>query len=390
MSRYRSEVLTYIEQNETADPLKIMLAASPFDDISSKEIAQQIMGRKIARRKFPFVLDHPQYRYPKKTSLEQASSEETARYKASLIAGDSLVDLTGGMGLDTYFFAQQVSSVIHVEADEALSEVVKYNFSILGTSIRTIHTTAECFLEDAEQSFDWLYIDPSRRVGGNRKTSIQNLVPNVVELQTKMLERGKNVLIKLSPMQDISEVLETLDHVKKIEVVAVKEEVKELLVHIEREHNGIAIIGFVVLVNGVKCTYQVKRDQLESASITSTQSYIYQPHPSMVKAGLHDHCAALLGLTKLHPNTQLFTSQELKTDWIGRIFSVESEMKLSKSEAKAIFPDGKANIISKNHPLSPSDIAKKLKIKEGGVKYIIACTTHDDKRKAYVCGRVSY
>lgn len=388
MSRYSTKILQYIADNKHADPLKLMLKKSHFEEVSMKEIASQIIGQKVAKSKYPTLLNYPQYWYPTKTSLEQASSELTARYKSQLVDGSSLVDLTGGMGIDTYFFSQQIDSVTYIEPDDQLCERAKYNFSILGSKIDVVNTTAEDFLKTEKQA-SWIYLDPSRRVDGNRKNSIQQLVPNVVELQDHLFERSDNILLKLSPMQDLQEVLSTLQHVKDIHCVAVENEMKEVLVIMQKGYENEVNLHLAILSESGNQTFTnsyTDRDQICYSA--EAGSYLYQPHVTFLKAGLHDFDASSRGLSKLHPNTQFYTHDKVLSDYPGRIFEVKETGTLQKKWLKKYLPKGQANIISKNFPLTPSEISKKVGLKDGGEDYVLACTTHDGSKKIFICNRL--
>ena len=233
---FSKEVIAFILKNEHADPYELALKKSPFPELHMKIIAQQIQGHKIAKKKFPFLLKVDQYIYPKKESLEQASSERTAHFKPKLIKGKSFVDLTGGMGIDTNLLGKSFESCTYIEPDRDLHDSTKWNFAQMGfDQCETFNERCEEFLESNTKRFDWAYIDPSRRIDGNRKTSIANYEPNIIVLKPKLLDVSDNVMVKLSPMQDISEGIRELQNVHKVWVVSVRNEVKELLLHLKPE-----------------------------------------------------------------------------------------------------------------------------------------------------------
>lgn len=390
-SNYSKEVLDYLNKNIDADPIKIILKKSPFNNIDIKELAAQIKGRQIAKKKFPFLMGFEQYKYPVSISLEQSSSELTARYKANMYGGENVVDLTGGMGIDSYFLSKKFEHLDYIENNEELCNLTMHNFDILRVSNAKIHnTTAEKFLDQSLSSYNLVYIDPSRRVSGNKKTSIRNLLPNVVTLQKQLINLGDELLIKLSPMQDVTEALNLLDHVKRIEVVALNNEVKELLFILDKSYDGAPNIKAVNIdKNGISRIFQSAientRFQIQTSNV---QKYVYQPHPSLIKAGLHDFNAAKLELKKLHNNSQLYTSSSLETGYFGRIFAIVAQPQFKIKEVLKHIDNRRANIICKNYPLTPTEIKKKLGIKDGGNKYIVATTLYNDKRGILVCERL--
>ena len=171
--------------------------------------------------------------YPNKLNIEQTSSETTAHIKSKLIGGESILDLTGGFGVDSYYFSKQFQSVIHCEMDPKLAQIATHNFNVMGAKNITTHTKDGIeFLKSCSDTFDWLYVDPSRRdAQKHKKFLIDDCSPNVTTHQDLFFKHANNILIKLSPMLDISVGVLALKQVKSIYIVAIKNEVKELLFH---------------------------------------------------------------------------------------------------------------------------------------------------------------
>jgi len=382
------EVMSFIDNNINSDPYKLLLQKSPFEKISMKFLVQQIQGKKVAATKFPFLLDHKTFIYPPKVSLEQASSERIANYKAGLVEGNSFVDLTGGMGIDSYLLGRKFQECHYVEPNKDLFESTISNFFTLDYNQCTgTNSTAEEFLKNNKKQFDWVYLDPSRRIEGNRKTSITNYEPNIVALKAQLLSAGKNVLIKLSPMQDISECISVLEHVEFIWVISIKNDVKELLLQLGKNKNYNPKIT-VVDLDKQSINYQAQYlDRIVNIECGTTKKYIYQPAAALVKSELHNRNADSLGLQKLHPNTQLYTSDNLVQSYVGRIFEVNAIVSSNIKELRKHLPDMKANVIAKNYPLSPQQLISKLKIKGGGDDYLIAFTDLSSKKILTVCNR---
>ncbi len=355
-----------------------------------RSIVQQIQGVNVAEKKFPFLINFQQYRYPPKISLEQASSQATAVYKSSLMNGKSIIDMTGGMGIDTYYFSLLFENTTYLEPNIDLFNISKYNFEVLkANNIDAQSITCETYLDKKTQLFDWVYIDPSRRISGNRKTSIHNYEPNIVTLKDDLLKTGKNVMIKMSPMQDISECIKVLGNVSHVWIVSNNNEVKELLIQIGQEacDNPKLTVKDV----GNKYNFEVSTDiksrrvEIENGPV---KKYIYQPYSSIVKAELQNSLAAANKLYKIHNNTQLFTSDILKKKYLGRIFEVEILTTPNRKLISTHLRENKANIITKNFPLSPKELAKKLKLKDGGSDYLLAFTDFNEKKRVAICNRI--
>ena len=294
--QFPQSVLDYIIKHKGVDPYSLALKTSPFSEVSMKTIVQQIQGRKIAKRKFPFLLSFDQYRYPVKESLEQASSEATATFKTSLIDGKSFLDLTGGMGIDSYLLGRNFQSCTYIEPNPDLFNLTRHNFETLGfDQCNTVNLTCSEFLASNTKRYDWAYIDPSRRIGGARKISINNYEPNIVELAPSIGNIADNIMVKLSPMQDISECVSVLENVYKIWVISVQNEVKELLLHIRRNSGLPPIITTVdIKKEGTTSFSYVFEERHCLALMEEPMKYLYQPGAAIVKAELHNRYAQKL------------------------------------------------------------------------------------------------
>ena len=384
------EVLQFIVQNEKTNPYSLALKNSPFPDVEMKTIVQQLQGRQIAKKKFPFLLRFDQYRYPKKESLEQASSEITALFKSNLMQGESFIDLTGGMGIDTFILGKKFNSCLYLEPNKTLYSLSKYNFKQLRFDhCKTENIRCEDFLHSNSKTFDWAYLDPSRRIEGQRKISIHNYEPNLVQLQKEIGALANNVLVKLSPMQDISECINELSNLDKIIVVSVRNEVKELLLHLRKGSDAQPKIHAIDLNKEDKKAYSfLFSNRVCAAKQSTVKKYIYQPSAAIVKAELQNRYALLHGLEKLHSNTQLYTSDEEIENFQGRIFIVKKILSLNKKDIKNAVPKMKANVITKNFPLSASQFIQKYKLKEGGSEYLIAFTDVGENKICTLCDRL--
>ena len=367
-------------------------------------LARQTEGRKIIANKLPSWAENMSILFPVKISLEQCSSEATAIYKAGLVRGESLVDLTGGFGVDCSFLSKNFSSVDYVEQNEELCQIAEHNFAALGLNIRVNNAESVSFLVDMP-SVDCIYIDPARRdVKGKKTADLSLCSPNLLEIRDILLEKCNTLLIKLSPMFDISSALEVFPECKQVHVVSVKNECKELLLLIEKGFAGEAEIVCVDLDNqprrGLSLGRQVSehsddacivelavksKETLLEVNYSAPKSYLYEPNASIMKAGLFKTIAKKYNVQKLHPSTHLYTSEEFVPNFPGRSFETKRVTKVQKKEIQDI---EKANLSTRNFPGNVADLRKKLKLKDGGDTYIFACTLNDNSKVLIVCEKL--
>lgn len=361
------DIQYYINANLHADLHSLLLKKSPFDGVSMQEIVQQIKGKKVAEKKFPF-LKKEGIIFPPNLNLEQASSQSTAVYKAQLLQGKSFIDLTCGFGIDAYFLSQNFEQVTLVEQNESLIKIVEHNWTVFDRKAKFINESLETFLSKNQSQFDVVYLDPARRDQQlKKKFLLEDLSPNLLEIQDVLNEVGKKIVVKLSPLIDISYLISVLKNITEIQIIAVKNDVKELLVVIEPQHsyNEIQCSCINLESNEAVFTFNIDDEKRSHASFGETSNYLYIPNNSILKSGAFNLISKAFNLTKLHPNTHFYTSEILVKNFPGRILNIE------KIDAKQIEKNSKYNIISKNHPLSPDDIKKKYKIKDGGNQYLI-------------------
>ncbi|MDF9796192.1 hypothetical protein OKW21_001455 [Catalinimonas alkaloidigena] len=374
----KAEVQAFIRAHEKDDPAQLVLAGHKFPEIPIKEVAAQIQARQKAKQKFPEWYETSGIVFPPSLSVEQASSEITARYKATLVSGSHLLDLTGGMGIDTYYLSQSFQKTDYVEQQSALFELVRHNFKVLAnTSIRPHHANAEDFLAQLNHTVDCIYLDPARRDDQKRKVfRLEDCTPNVIELQSRLLEESKQVLIKTAPLLDIQAALRSLKHVKKIIVIAVNQDCKEVLYLLDKRHDDEPELETVYFFGDALQTFSFSKSQEEAAKVYYAEplNYIYEPNTAILKAGAFKVIAEAFQLKKLHPNSQLYTSTILNADFPGRIFQMKTICKYNKKALKAVLPSLKANLSTRNFPESVAQIRKKTGLKEGGNTYVFATT----------------
>ena len=233
----RTKIQDFINANLNTDLHSLLLKKSPFPEVSMQEIVQQIKGKKVAEKKFSF-LNQNDIIFPPNLNLEQASSQNTAEFKAQFFEGEKFIDLTCGFGIDAYFLSQNFKETTLVEQNEALLEVVKHNWKVLGRNANFINQKLEDFLNENNQKFDLIYLDPARRDNYNRKVFLlEDLSPNLIEIQEKLTELSDEILVKLSPLIDLQHLVSSLQNIAKIWIVAVKNEVKEVLIYLEKTEN---------------------------------------------------------------------------------------------------------------------------------------------------------
>ena len=350
-------------------------------------LARQTEGRKIIANKLPSWAENMSILFPVKISLEQCSSEATAIYKAGLVSGESLVDLTGGFGVDCSFLSKNFSSVDYVEQNEELCQIAEHNFAALGLNIRVNNAESVSFLVDMP-SVDCIYIDPARRdVKGKKTADLSLCSPNLLEIRDILLEKCNTLLIKLSPMFDISSALEVFPECKQVHVVSVKNECKELLLLVEGGFCGETEIVCVDLdeLGITSIASNLRKEKGEIIGYFAPKAYLYEPNASIMKAGLFKTVANKYNVQKLHPSTHLYTSEELVPDFPGRSFEIKRVTKVQRKEIQDI---EKANLSIRNFPGNVADLRKKLKLKDGGDTYIFATTLNDNSKVLIITKKI--
>lgn len=374
----KQEVQTYIRDNFQQDYRNISLQKSPFDGISSSELAQQIKGLQVAKQKFPVFFEKEGFYYPPSLNLEQASSWATACFKTELVQGKTLLDLTAGMGVDSFAFSQHFEEVTSVERNEQLVEICQYNYrELFQQNLKYVGGNFEDFLKtNPDLKWDIIYVDPARRKDYQKKFVLEDLEPNVLEWMEEYLNRSRKVLIKLSPLFDIKRVLEQIPQVQSVYVVAVKNEVKELLVLCSKQMNPNPTIAAVNLEsNQPRFEFTLKEEENSQPEYSAALNYLYEPNSAILKGGAFKLLAERFGVKKLHRNTHFYTSENLVEKFPGKIYELKGEIQDAKKEIK-----GKSfHVISKNYPLSVELIRKKYKLKEGKVQTLLFTQTIEGK-----------
>ena len=446
----------FIKKHLKDDVNKLALSKFP-ENIDKQFVIRQIQARQVLSKKLPSWAENDELIFPKKLSLEQCSSELTAKYKASLstelveerlstkehentrkgFSEDScglvdkervLVDLTGGMGVDTAFLSDNFDKTFYVEMQEELCEIAKHNFKVLNKNIEVVNDNAEHFLTICGE-VDCIYLDPARRDEYGRKmVSLHDCSPDVVELHDLLLEKAKRVLIKVSPMLDIEMVKKELKDISAIHVVAVRNECKEVLISQRTTDNGQQSVGVsqnlsvsaTDLREGWNFTF-FEEEELDAqwTLADGIGKYLYEPGVACMKAGCFKLLSQRYGLDKLHRNSHLYTSDELISDFPGRIFEVMEVFPFDKKTKKEISSrcqqttdngqqtlsivelkptansqqpkakdqqptaksqQPKASVATRNFPLSAEELKKNLGVQDGGEYYVFGTTMKGEKK----------
>jgi hypothetical protein len=367
----------------------MILKGSPFKKLSIQELAEQIMSKSKCRNKLPTWFGAKRIYFPKPISIEQTSSEIAAQYKSDLISGNTLLDVTGGFGVDSYYFSKKMQRVIHCEIDPELSDIAAYNFQILGAdNISCINGDGIEFLKTSSVNFDWIYVDPSRRSDHKGKVFlIEDCIPDVPGNLDLIMGRTKRLILKLSPVLDIQAAIGSMKFVKEIHVIAIRNEVKELLLLLEKNNTEQIMIRTVNIKKDGKDHFESIYRAVESSQIALPQKYLYEPNSAILKAGLFNEVSKQLNVYKIHNNSHLYTSKKLKT-FPGRSFLIEGVYKYSPKEIKRKLALKKANITIRNFQESVAQIRKRTGIKEGGEDYLFFTTDASNRAIVIHCKKV--
>ena len=386
--------LRFIEEHQHSDVRTLALQASKYPDVDVHWAIDQIAGRQTAKVKIPSWYQTEGLFYPRHLSMEQCSSEATAHYKAGLVKGDSFTDLTGGFGIDCSFLSQSFHQTDYVERQDTLCQLAKHNFLLLGLNIRVHNMDAVEYLKKMEP-VDCLYLDPARRDGfGGKTVAISDCEPDVCILENLLVDKAHTVMVKLSPMLDLSLALKSLKTIHEVHIVSVNHECKELLLILRKEPTcSIQIHCEHILLSGETqhfCFTQEEEKQAECPLVSSVESYLYEPNASILKAGAYRTPTNVYPVKKLHLSSHLYTSEEYIKNFPGRRFKVEAVSGFGKKELKN-FLQGleKANLTIRNFPSSVAELRKRLKLKEGGDVYLFATTLANEQKVLLKCSRIS-
>ncbi|KAA5532004.1 THUMP-like domain-containing protein [Paenimyroides baculatum] len=385
-----SDLKEFINNNLKQDINNLALKKNPFANYEWSWILNQIQAKQKAEKKLPTWFSNEDVIFPSTLSIEQTSSETLAKFKAELISGEKLIDLTGGFGVDDYYFAKRFKKVVHCEFQEDLSAIVQHNFKVLNAdNIETVSGDSISYLKQSTENFDWIYIDPARR--DDKKTKVfllKDCTPNVVELQEFLFERSDHILIKVAPLLDISSILNELDNVKAIYAIGLHNEVKELLIVLEKDFiNQPELIAVNISNDGIIHQDIFPLNDAADSQLSLPLNYLYESFSSYLKIGVYNDIATKFNVNKLHKHSHLYTSNEL-VDFAGRCFKIEQIIPYNKKDIKFL-ENTKCNITTRNFPLKVEEIRKKHKIKDGGDLYAFFTTDLNNDKIVVLCKKTT-
>jgi 16S rRNA G966 N2-methylase RsmD len=389
---YTESVKEFVQDHLEDDPFRLFLLLRGKIDVDLKLAVDQIQARQKAQKKLPTWSRNFSLFFPEGISVEQASSEDTAQFKSDLVHGNSFIDLTGGFGVDTYFIGRNFKKATYCERDEKLVEIFRHNMEMLGENkFNTFLGDSLQFISETDQHFDLVFVDPARRGEQNQKLyKLADCEPDIVGKWEQLKNKGNTILIKASPMLDLKQAILDLADIQKIWVVSVKNEVKEVLLLWEKEKPSKERIIHCVDLNPKgknEFIFSFESEEKASNTYSEVKSFIIEPLAPLLKAGAFRSFGERFGLGKLHPNSHLYTSDSFSEDIPGRVFEVIRELVQPKKELKEYFPSGKVNVIARNFALSPDEIKKKFRLKDGGDDYLIA-TKVGERYRVFYCRRI--
>lgn len=379
-----STLLHFADQHQDDDPLKLLLKQERYPDIDLRLVAQQLEGRRQASAKWPTLTLYPDYFYPPKLNREQSSSELTALYKCAIferLGGGSFADLTGGMGIDTFFLSSKAQMGDYFEIDEGLCTLARHNFSVLGQPHVAVHQgdSMAALSQDGGCYYDFILIDPARRdTQGRKVAAFEDCTPNLLAHKELLLRRCRHLMVKASPMIDIDMAIGQLGAVEEVHVVAAGGECKEVLFLLSgaAAEGGEPAFHCVDLQKAFKPVVFTRETEAVALPLFADEikQYLYEPNAAVMKGGCYNSICAWFDVEKLARNTHLYTSSAYREDFPGRCFEVLQLLSLNAKEVAKVLPEKKAHVATRNFPLPAAELQKKLKLREGGTLFVIAAT----------------
>jgi 16S rRNA G966 N2-methylase RsmD len=401
-----STIEEFIKKHRLDDVRSLALQAAKYPDIDMPFALDQIEGWQRARTKLPEWASKEGIIFPPHISMEQCSSEATAKFKSGIIkSSGTLIDLTGGFGVDFSYMAKDFSKAVYVERQAHLCDIAKHNFELLGLNhadvvntdgveyLHSLPLISNASRQHLEESVV-IYLDPARRdVHGAKVYGIEDCTPNVVELQSELLDKASVVMVKLSPMLDLHAAIKALS-VSKAYIVSVGNECKELLLVLSRDKNEAIRVVCVNDDGSFEYSYGEEADSVPSVSdadilADGSECFLYEPNASIMKAGCFSLLTSCFSVKALSRNSHLFVSNDEIADFPGRKFKIYAVSSMNKKELRKVLADiSQANIAVRNFPLSVAELRKRLKLKDGGDTYIFATTVGERSHTLIICKKI--
>ncbi|MBL7923675.1 MAG: hypothetical protein JNL88_05715 [Bacteroidia bacterium] len=374
------EWTAWLREHADDDPSALALKYAGKKEVPLPYLLRQVKGRQVARHKLPSWYREEALLYPDTLILEQCSSEATALLKAGLASGKKVADLSGGLGVDTWAFAQKAREVLYCEPDAERCKAALHNFEVLGLKNVTVSCTdAETILQQGlPGDTDLIYLDPSRRNAGGKKVyRLEDLQPEVLRLKASLLQQAEEVLIKLSPMLDIREGLRQLPETRRVDVVAWKGECRELLFQLSKKTQQLHISCIEAESESTGFEFSPEEEAQLPLKIAEPSTWLYEAHAAVRKAGPWKSLCKKPGVSMLHPNTHLFTSHELLSDFPGRAFRIEKVLPFKKEKILDALQGHPAQLVFYNFPATAKKVQQELKIPSGEPRYLFFVTLED-------------
>lgn len=429
------ETKDFIIRHANDDVRKVALSGKPAEGVDMQFALQQIAGRQTARTKLPSWYASGDVIFPPHISMEQCSSEQTAEYKAEVLLGilsnpfavyhDAkkchFIDFTGGFGVDFSYMAKPFGSATYIERQEHLCEIAHHNLPLLGLDKAEVVCTDSV---EAMRNVSCLakgkllvaFMDPARRdTNGQRTYAISDCTPDVTSCIDDLLRQTEVVMIKLSPMLDwhsavreLNNAAQSHDAVREIHIVSVGNECKELLLVLSDKYSSPLSLHCVndaekFVVHGINEEAMVEKtaadgvlqpdddddsEELQCSESVFEAQFLFVPNASVMKAGCFGLLERTFPVSQVSPNSHLFFADGMVEGFPGRAFRVRTVTTMNKKELrKALDGIAKANIATRNFPISPENLRRKLKLKDGGETYIFATTTADNDHVLFVCDK---
>ena len=387
------ELRDFIHEHINDDTAELLLAARKYPDIDVPFVVEQIEARRRLKGKLPEWYENKDIIMGGRVPAEQCSSELTARYKQSIVKGESLCDMTGGMGVDFWYMSEGMERAIYTERNEELCSIAKHNFQVLQTLRPEYVIRCGDGRELPIPSVDIIYLDPARRAGdGSRVYAMEDCEPNIVEWQDELLKHAKMVLVKLSPMVDLTDVLRKLKGVKELHIVGVKNECKEVLVKAHSFDDSVCAgcveVHCVDFLTSGKIEYVFSLLGRMEIPLTDggVKRYLYEPDVTLMKAGAFGSLCARYPVWQLDVDTHLMTSDEWIPEFPGRVFEVEEMIPFSSKVLKRLKKEiPQANIAVRNFVMTADELRKKTGIKDGGEVYLFGAKVKDMGQMLLIC-----
>jgi hypothetical protein len=386
-----AEFRQFVQDHLSEDPALLLFKYQGKVNFELKAAVLQISARQKAAKKLPKWVADSRIVFPASISLEQSSSEVTAKHKAENLSGSLMIDLTGGFGVDCHYLSQGFDRAIYCERQSELFQLSRHNLELLNPGkFEFFEGDGLKFLEKTKHHFDLIYTDPARRGSGNQKLfKLQDCEPDVVSTWTLLKQKASKILLKVSPMLDLTQAWSELPDIQKITIVSVKNEVKEVLLFWEKlEYNDAKKIEVVDLEgNFPRFEFDPIEEENAISKFGEAEKYLFEPLSGILKAGAFSLFGERYRLRKLEKNSHLYTGNAIPAEIPGRVFEIMREIPPKKQEIKSLFPSGKVNVICRNYVTGAEELKKKLGLKDGGEDFLIGTKTGSGF-KVFWCRRV--